>query len=101
MSTTPRGSMRDCCHCGVPVSWLGPVWALGPASAHKQSFMPDPQVSEVSVCLSPGPLARFPETQFPLPWTDGSQAPGHVTMSTSPPPDGGGGILQGKVDSGQ
>lgn len=63
--------------------------------------MPDPQVSDHPVCLSPGPLAQLPETQFPLPRTDGSQAPGHVTVSTSPPPDGGGGILQGKVGSGQ
>lgn len=36
-----------------------------------------------SVCLSPGALAWLPETHLPLPWTDGSQAPGHVTLATS------------------
>lgn len=101
LSTKSRVSVRDCCHCGVAVPEPGTLWALGPASAYKQSFMPDPQVSGHAVCLSPAPLAQLPETQFPLLWTDGSQAPGHVTMSTSPPPDGGGGILQGKVGSGQ
>lgn len=53
------------------------------------------------VHLSPGALAWLPETYLPLPWTDGSQAPGHVTLATSLPPDGGGGLLQGKVGSGQ